>query len=749
LIEQGMNPWNILALTFTNKAANEMRSRIENLLGHDRASGIWMGTFHSIFARILRMETNYLNYSQNYTIYDADDSKALIKAIIREKGLDEKQVRPGDLAGKISELKNRLALPDPNPKGDDLLGNIYLEYQRRLQQSDAMDFDDLLMNTYYLLKENPEVLEKYTQKFQFMLVDEYQDTNWAQDQIVWLLTQKNQRVCVVGDDAQSIYSFRGALIDNILRFQGRYQGGKLFKLEQNYRSTETIVNAANSLINCNRRQIHKDIYSKRGEGEKIMVLESYTDKEEAKMVCSKIRELKRKGDCQLNDIAVLYRTNNQSRAIEEELLKNGTPYRIYGGLAFYSRKVVKDALAYLRLAVNPNDEESFRRVVNYPARGIGKTTLDKVFQAAVRHEVSPMQLIAHPELYPIDINKGTQNKLLGFAKIIDNLHSQIDSINAYDMAMLAMQESGMKEEVAMGKEIEDEERRENLQELMDGISSFVIERSEEEELVLTAEYLQMVSLISDLDKTDDDDTPKVTLMTIHSAKGLEFKVVFVTGLEEELFPSKQAIESHNVEEERRLCYVAMTRAMDRLFLSWSHTRIRFGHFENNERSRFLREIDKRYLTSKQNLGSLMDGRWTSRSSEREEKPRNPFSSVGRNPVSRPGFSRPEQRPTPTPLPRPTSAEHRPSSLKRVSSVTSEYTASAKLPDNQTLKVGDKINHGRFGIGMVTDIAGSGLDTKATVNFETAGTKQLLLRFAKFTKLQTFFEEKPCNLDEKL
>lgn len=735
LIEQGMMPWNILALTFTNKAAAEMRQRIEKLLGPEKSAGLWMGTFHSIFARILRVECSYLPYSQNYTIYDADDSKGLIKAIIREKGMDEKQVRPGDIAGKISDLKNKLILPAPNPAQNDVMGQIYLEYQRRLQQSDAMDFDDLLVNTYYLLQNNPEVLAKYVGKFQYILVDEYQDTNWAQDQIVWLLTRQNQHVCVVGDDAQSIYSFRGALIDNILKFQNRYDGGRLFKLEQNYRSTQTIVNAANSLINCNSRQIQKQVYSERAEGEPIQVLESYTDKEEAKQLVRRIQVLRREGNYSLNDFAMLYRTNNQSRTLEEELLQSRIPYHIYGGISFYQRKVVKDALAYLRLAANPHDEESLRRVINYPARGIGKTTLDKVYACALDNQTSIWEVVCDPAAYSVDVNAGTRAKLMSFADIIRQLSELAVETPVHELAMKTIELSGMRADVAMGKEQEDEDRRQNLQELLDAISAFQLERFDDGESATLTDYLQMVSLISDLDSQDKDDTPKVTLMTIHAAKGLEFPVVLVSGMEEDLFPSQQAIESHNVEEERRLCYVAMTRAMDRLVLSWSHTRVRFGHFENCEKSRFLREIDRRYLSSSRKQGSLMDGQWRS-----TQAPSRPATRSAEQP-SRPAFHHPvTSAPSPAstaPASRPAvhpASEHRPGALRSIRSVTSSYTSSAKLPDNQALKQGDRIEHSRFGKGVVLKIEGTGLDTKATVEFEACGTKQLLLRFAKFTLL---------------
>ncbi len=761
LMQQGMEPWSILALTFTNKAAREMRERIGQLVGEHEASLLWMGTFHSIFYRILRYESECIGFSSHFTIYDDRDSQSLVKNIIQEMGLDEKLYRPGIVAKRIGEAKNELIRPSQYAQDFQLMRRdqasrmplvhkIYATYQQRLRQADAMDFDDLLLYTYILLKEHPEVRQKYEDRFQFVLVDEYQDTNYAQHQIVWLLTEHRQRVCVVGDDAQSIYSFRGARIDNILTFQKAYQGAKLFKLEQNYRSTQTIVNAANSVIHNNQRQIHKDVQSMKDLGQPIELCEAYSDKEEAAIVARNISDLVRHEDFDYGEITILYRTNSQSKAFEDEFKRRRFPYRIYGGLSFYQRKEVKDAIAYLRLAVNPNDEEALRRVINYPARGIGKTTLDKVFQSAIDHQVSPFLVLANPAGYQLSVNGPTQARLQRFAQFVNEFNALVPTERADTLALRMLRESGLVDEINAGKEPEDRERQENLQTLIDDLQASVADNEEEGRSVLLTDYLQNIALLTDQDKNDEQSQSSITLMTIHAAKGLEFRAVFVVGLEENLFPSEMAIEEGGIEEERRLFYVAITRAAERLFLTWSHSRMRFGKFENNQRSRFVREIDPACLkkdNERRMLGTLMDevvrpavrrpavserpqstlfGRETPRTNrETFSSNRETFSSNR----EAPSFNR-ETLSSNRNAPSASIPQGRP--LSPLASKQSSFTASAPLPAGQQVQVGNHIEHSRFGRGVVTDIEGTGLDTKAIVQFENAGTKQLLLRFARFT-----------------
>ena len=733
LMQQGIDPWAILALTFTNKAAREMRERIGRLVGEHEASMLWMGTFHSIFYRILRYESDTIGFSNHFTIYDDRDSENLVKTIIREMGLDDKQYRPGVVAHRISEAKNELIRPEQYAKDFQLMrrdqntrmsriNEVYAKYQQRLKQADAMDFDDLLLYTYILLKEHPDIRQKYEDKFQFVLVDEYQDTNYAQHQIVWLLTEHRQRVSVVGDDAQSIYSFRGARIDNILNFQKSYNDARLFKLEQNYRSTQNIVNAANSVIHKNQRQIHKDVYSRNDEGELIEVCEAYSDKEEAAIVARKIQELTRNNQYNFGQITILYRTNSQSKSFEDEFKRRRYPYRIYGGMSFYQRKEVKDALAYLRLAVNPNDEEAFRRVINYPARGIGKTTLDKVYQTAVDNGVTPFFVISNPADFQLDVNGPTQAKLQRFAQFVTSFTELVPTERADTLALRMLNESGLVAEINSGKEPEYRDRQENLQTLIDDIQATVADNEEQGLSVLLTEYLQNIALLTDQDKDEEEAVPRITLMTVHAAKGLEFPVVFIVGLEENLFPSEMAIEEGGIEEERRLFYVAITRAAQRLFLTWSHSRMRFGRFENNQRSRFLHEIDKQYLT---------------RSGSSPAAAPNPTSARFTPSFAHSSFSSPTSTTRATSHTSSHSATS-PANTPRLSSLSrfqSEHTATAPLPDGAgNLQVGNHIEHSRFGRGVVKKIEGTGLDTKATVEFENAGQKQLLLRFARFTVL---------------
>lgn len=730
LLAQGLSPWSILVLTFTNKAADEMRDRVRQLVGESDASALWMGTFHSVFARILRIECDHIGYSRDFTIYDTQDSQSLMKQIVKEMGLDEKQYKPGMVAARISEAKNNMVscgayAQDYETMQRDRMQQvgqihaIYAAYQQRLRQSNAMDFDDLLVNTCRLLKSNAEVREKYQQRFRFVLVDEYQDTNRVQHEVVKLLTEQSHRVCVVGDDAQSIYSFRGAVIDNILDFQKIYPDTRLFKLEQNYRSTQTIVGAANSLINHNRNQIHKDVFSRNAKGEPIEILEAYSDKEEASIVMRRIRTLLQTQRLAWSDFAILYRTNAQSRTFEEEFRRQGMPYRIVGGFSFYQRKEVKDAVAYLRLAVNPNDETSLRRVINYPTRGIGNTTLQKVSMAAAEAGVPLYRVVAAPEQFPVGLNAATCARLKAFSAMIEAARQLAEEKDAYEVATYIIKESGLWAAIFAGKMPEDIGSQQYLQELMDGIAAFVDDASESGQPATLTGYLQDISLLSDQEEGETDEGNRITLMTVHSAKGLEFPVVFVVGMEEGLFPGERLTTERELEEERRLFYVAMTRAEHRLFISWSRSRVRYGQFANCTRSRFVGEIAADYLSASKGTGrSFFTHAEPSRPKPRVEER---MTAWGEHPSAPVSSARPE----------PVS----PARLKSVSSVTSSYTAQAPLPASAGgIAVGSRIRHQRFGVGTVREIQGTGLDTKATVEFENLGTKQLLLRFAKFDLL---------------
>lgn len=736
LMEHGYQPWSILALTFTNKAAGEMKDRIAKIVGVDYARMLWMGTFHSIFLRILRQEHEKIGFSNNFTIYDAADSKSLVKSIIKEMELDDKTYKPGTVLGVISNAKNQLVTAEQyvsNRANAQLdarhnmaaLGQIFMRYCSRCKQSDAMDFDDILLYTYLLFERYPEVLEKWEQRFRYVLVDEYQDTNYAQHRIVWQLTRQHQHVCVVGDDAQSIYSFRGANIDNILTFQKIYCGAKLFKLERNYRSTQNIVEAANSLIKKNSHQIQKDIFSENDRGEKLHVLDTHSDLEEAKMVVNIIRGIKRREGCEYSDFAILYRTNAQSRVFEDTMRKEGLPYRIYGGLSFYQRKEIKDVIAYFRLAVNPNDEEAFKRVINYPVRGIGQTTVGKILAAATQHEVSLWTVVNNPEQYGLDVNKGTLTKIGQFREMIESFIENAQQMPANQIGTMIVKQSGIIADIYQDTTPENLSRQENVEELMNGMQDFCDMRMEEGNTNISlSDYLSEVSLMSDVDSDKGDDVHKVTLMTIHSAKGLEFSTVFVVGLEEGLFPSDMVSGNpREMEEERRLFYVAITRAKTHCYLSYAQCRFRYGQMEFSSPSRFLKDIDAKYLDRQQSMFSTSRGvggdvelPWQRRGGllggERRETPR-PF---------RPTM--PSVRPTPSA--RPTTVG------SQVSTVTSQQpTANSQQSTAHSLAVGKHIVHNRFGRGEILRIEGSGDSTKATVQFENVGTKQLLLKFAKF------------------
>ena len=705
LLEQGMQPWNILALTFTNKAAREMRERIANLVSPEKAASLWMGTFHSIFARILRIEAPRLGYQTNYTIYDAADSLSLIKLIIREMNLDEKVYKPSAVQSRISNAKNRLVLPSSYSSVREfresdaffnrtLIPEIYRRYQERLKQSNTMDFDDLLLNMWLLLKHNPEVAAAWQERFHFVLVDEYQDTNFAQHQIVWLLTNQRQRVCVVGDDAQSIYSFRGADIDNILHFREAYTGTRLFKLEQNYRSTQTIVNAAGSLIRNNREQISKSVFSEKEVGNPLIRYEAYSDTDEANIILREVQRIHRAG-VPYRGIAVLYRTNAQSRKIEDCFLHGHVPYHIYAGTSFYQREEIKDMLCYLRLTANPYDEESLRRIINKPARGIGDTTVKKLLAAAATDGVSVWDVLKTGNCP--DLNAGTLKRLSDFHNMISDFHQRSATDDAHTLALHIAKESGLREMIFSGHDPEDLSRQENLQELLDGIGTFVDENMEQGLGVHLSDYLQEASLATDLDRNNaDKDADAVNMMTIHSAKGLEFPVVFVVGLEEGLFPGEMSLESPRaLEEERRLFYVALTRAEKLVILTYAKSRFRNGKMEFSRPSRFIREIPQQYFNNRQRTTD--NRQQTSVERPRIEQRMKPLRPQGTTPF----------------VPRPSSLTTPPNGGRGVA-------------------IGASVLHERFGRGVVQAIEGTGLDAKATVQFENAGTKVLMLRFAKLT-----------------
>lgn len=718
LIEQGYEPWSIMALTFTNKAAREMKERIGKLVSEEQARYLWAGTFHSIFGKILRYEADYIGFTSDYTIYDTSDSKSLVRTIIKDMHLDEKKYKPSTVLAHISNAKNSLVLPVAYRNSSRLLEHdramqmpeicsIYDEYMQRCKKSNAMDFDDMLVYTWLLFKNNPEIAQKYQEKFKYILVDEYQDTNYAQHQIVLLLTNSLQHVCVVGDDAQSIYSFRGAKIDNILNFQKLYNGVKLFKLEQNYRSTQTIVSAANSLIQHNVQQIRKDVYSKGDVGEPIEVCKAYSEVDEANIVVRKIRNLVTKENLKYKEAAILYRTNAQSRSLEDALRKSNLPYRIYGGTSFYQRKEIKDVIAYFRLVINPNDEEALKRIINYPNRKIGDVTVSKILDAASAHDLSVWEVLMHLDL--VDVNNATKNRLQEFANMILAFREVALTQDAYNAGLKIVVESGIRADIFHGAEPEDISRQENLQEMLDGMASFVQERVETGGGYMLTHYLSEVSLLTDMDEDDSEGDNKVTLMTVHAAKGLEFETVFVVGLEEELFPSSMSMESpRQIEEERRLFYVAMTRAKKHLFLTYARRRMKYGITSDCEPSRFLRDIDKRFLKS--------------------DKPEMPsFKDI----VSRPSFI--PQRPRIVPETSRTSTQTPPSNFIKVRKPVTESQPVNNAPTSiNGLTVGSVIVHERFGEGVVEKLEGNGLDAKACVRFQNVGTKQLLLRFAKFT-----------------
>lgn len=729
LLSQGMKPWSIMALTFTNKAAREMKERIGKLVGGDLAQHLYMGTFHSIFSRILRAEAEHIGFNNNFTIYDESDSRSLLKAIIKEMGLDDKAYKPAAVHARISMAKNNLvtaeaydsdpAILEQNKRAKmPAIGKIYVAYVQRCRQANAMDFDDLLMLTFQLFRDHEEIRQKYAGRFDYILVDEYQDTNHVQMSIVMQLCKEKLRVCAVGDDSQSIYSFRGANIDNILNYQKQLPGTQLFKLEQNYRSTQTIVEAANSLIHHNRNQIQKEVFSKNDKGEKILYKPAYSDKEEALIVAKNIQRIKRQDDCGYDQFAILYRTNAQSRSFEEEFRKQGIPYRIYGGLSFYQRKEIKDIIAYFRLVANPDDEEAFKRIINYPARGIGATTVMKIADCAHQNQVSFWEVIGNVVHYGLNVNKGTQTKLEKFRLLISSFIDRSHTLDVYELGDAIIRESRISEDIMSGKNADDLARQENLEEFLSGMQTFVAGRQEEgrmDEAYLT-DYLQDVALLTDADSEGEKDEPRVSLMTIHAAKGLEFATVFVVGLEENIFPSPlAAISVRELEEERRLLYVAITRAEKHCILTNAKNRFRYGKMEFDNPSRFIDEID----------ASLIEGG--------EEAPE---SSFGGGRSSYGGYGSEGGYGGRMPWDRDRSGYRR--DYQNSKPVASQFMADPKPAFASSaagsLCEGCRIEHQRFGIGTVLKIEGTGENTKATVEFQNAGTKQLLLKFAKFTIL---------------
>jgi len=716
LLQQGVKPYRVLALTFTNKAAKEMKERIGSVVGPQMAASLWMGTFHSIFARILRYESKHLGYPSSFTIYDSQDSKNLVKSIVKKMKLNEKAYKPGSVLSRISAAKNDLVTPvtyarDVNRTSHDkasqmpMIYEIYARYMRECYKSGVMDFDDLLLNTNILFRDFPDVLKKYQDQFDYIMVDEYQDTNYSQYLIIKKLAEKHQNICVVGDDAQSIYSFRGAKIENILNFRNDYPGYKIFKLEQNYRSSQNIVNAANSIIAKNKGQIQKNVFSDNDVGNPVRVLKAYSDVEEGFLITNDIFERRMKHHLSFKDFAILYRTNAQSRVFEEALRKKNLPYKIYGGLSFYQRKEIKDLLAYFRLTINPADQEALKRVINYPARGIGKTTMDKLSAAADASDRNLWDILINPNISQIGINAGTQKKLGNFVALIAQFKAQLDNLSAYELAAEIASASGIMRELHNDKSIEGQGRMDNIDELLNGIKEFTDSKKEEGEQANLVNFLEDVALLTDQDNEKEDDIDKVTMMTIHSAKGLEFKNVYIVGVEEGLFPSLQSVDNEkSLEEERRLFYVAVTRAEQNATISFARSRYKYGELTYSKPSRFIGDIDQSYLDL--NADDIISN---DRPQVAFRKPLGNSATASPKPRIKMNYSSPTDKPK----------------------IKVDFNA-AKTNE---IQIGVVVEHERFGKGEVTAIEGQDPNRKATVVFQNAGQKQLLLKFAKLKILR--------------
>lgn len=760
LLTQGVKPWNILALTFTNKAANEMKERINRIVGGNQARYIYMGTFHSIFARILRAEAQNIGYNSNFTIYDDSDSKSLVKALIKEYGLNDKVYKPSTVSSRISMAKNHLLLPadyavDRAMQTRDYethmpdVSKLYSAYCERCKRANAMDFDDLLVNIHVLFSEHPEVLEKYSSNFEYILVDEYQDTNAVQQKIVCQLASVHNKVCAVGDDAQSIYAFRGANIDNMLSFENVFKGSRIFKLEQNYRSTQRIVEAANSLIRHNQRQIPKNVFSRNDEGGKLKLKMAYSDKEEAVIVCRDIKQMMRVNDFCYNDFAILYRTNAQSRTFEEALRKNSMPYKIFGGLSFYQRKEIKDVIAYFRLVANPDDEEALKRIINYPARKIGNTTINKIIDAATENGVSLWTVVSLPVKYGLNVGKATLNKLEEFRLLINGFIDRLVNEDAYTLGYDIIKQTGIAADLYADKEPESVARQENLEEFLNGMQDFVEGRKEDATLsasVLLTDFLQEVSLLTDLESAQDEDVPKINLMTIHSAKGLEFPNVFIVGLEENIFPSPMSCNSaRELEEERRLLYVAITRAEKNCEMTCARNRYRYGKMEFDTPSRFIKDINPMLLE----VSNFAEGTGSSSdcySAYGNRRLDSEFTEWRGYQNSKPVATQFRAAPKPRIVKHIDDSYHfkkgdyrevlgignktQQSVPTRKDCVKSFNQTSADAMDVDGVTVGAIVEHTRFGIGTVLNVEGSGENRKATVEFKNVGTKQLLMKFAR-------------------
>ena len=711
LLKSGVYPHNILSLTFTNKASKEMRNRIELMVGESDARSLWMGTFHSVFSKILRFEAEKLNYPSNFTIYDTDDSKSLVRSIIKELNLDKDIYKISMIRNRISSLKNNFITPAGYINKSELkqqdkiakrteFGRIYQIYVQRCEKASAMDFDDLLLKTYQLLENHPDVLLKYQEKFKYLLIDEYQDTNHVQYLIIKKLAALNENICIVGDDAQSIYAFRGANIQNILNFKVDYPNYKTYKLEQNYRSTATIVEAANSIIKQNEKQIEKNVWTSNTKGDKIIVVKTGSDNDEGRLVANTISDVQMRNQAHHKDFAILYRTNAQSRSLEESLRKRNIPYKIYGGLSFYQRKEIKDLLAYYRLAINPNDEEAFKRIINYPTRGIGSTTIQRLNVFANEHNKTIWEIINHLEEAEININKGTQKKLKEFALMINNFIIDSKQKDAHAIAEEIAKQTGLFNNLYTDKSPEGVSRFENIQELLNGIKNF--SETAEQGVNKLPDFMQDVALLTDQDKETEDDFNKVTLMTVHAAKGLEFPYVFVVGLEENLFPSMMSGESQeNLEEERRLFYVAITRAKERLFLSFASTRFKWGQLTDCQPSRFISELDDKFL-------------------EKHELTPKKKEYASHKIYAKTKYKKKTYSPTTKKFVTP----------KNLTNINRAKNILINESDLSKIKTGMQVKHGRFGEGKVIAISGDGSNKKATVFFTGIGQKELLLKFAK-------------------